>query len=140
MTGSRTNGRRTRSSRGHAHVATLVDDTTRDDVSLVALYGELDQRVAGELGDRIVASAERGGASKQVLDLSGTTFVDSTALGTLVRVLGHARPDGGQLRLVVPRDEVRRVFEVALPEGAFEIYATREEAAAATSRAERAAA
>lgn len=64
---------------------------------------ELRQAVAAriEAGDRLI-----------VVDLSGTTFVDSSGLGALVSCLKSARQAGGDLRLVAPTEQVSMVLRL----------------------------
>ncbi len=86
--------------------------STREDVAVVTLEGELD--VAGsalleaEL-DRVVA--EHGPASI-ILDLSGLDFMDSTGLRLVVLTDAKAREAGWQLLLVRGNESVHRVFEI----------------------------
>ncbi|PZF58419.1 anti-anti-sigma factor [Curtobacterium sp. MCBD17_013] len=47
-----------------------------------------------------------------VVDLSGTTFVDSSGLGALVSLLKSARQAGGDLRLVAPSEQVSMVLRL----------------------------
>jgi anti-anti-sigma factor len=54
-----------------------------------------------EAGDRIL-----------VVDLSATTFVDSSGLGALVSLLKTARQAGGDLRLVAPSEQVSMVLRL----------------------------
>ncbi len=66
-----------------------------------------------------------------VLDLSRVTFIDSMALGVLLAALKRLRPRGGELRLVVPDNDLRRIFEITLLDQAFTLNPTRQEALAA---------
>lgn len=99
-------------------------------VVLFVLYGEVDLHVAPELRDRLTNVIEEG-AEYVVLDLSRVTFMDSMALGVLLGALKRLRPRGGELRLVVPSSDVRRIFEITLLDQVFTLNATRHEALAA---------
>lgn len=99
---------------------------------VLVLHGDADLHVAPELRDRL-ASAIDGGADTLVLDLSGTTFVDSMALGVLLGAMKRMRARQGELRLVVPRPELRRIFEITLLDRVFPLDTTREEALAAAA-------
>lgn len=105
------------------------------EVTVLELYAEIDRRAAAELGDRLLGPAERG-EGVLVLDLSGATFTDPAAIGVLLSGLTPSRTGRGQLRLVVPSGEVRRVVRVSLPDRRFEMHATRADALAATPRPE----
>lgn len=63
------------------------------------LRTEVTERLAA--GDRLI-----------VVDLSGTTFVDSSGLGALVSSLKSARQAGGDLRLVSPSEQVSMVLRL----------------------------
>lgn len=108
----------------------IADEGAERGPPVLALYGEVDQYVAGELRDRLSAAIDEGGAAL-VLDLSGVTFVDSMGLGILLNALKRMALGGGELRLVVPRNHVRRVFELTLLDRAFTLDPTRERALAA---------
>jgi anti-sigma B factor antagonist len=96
----------------------------------VALSGELDAYDAPSLR---AAFAELAGARQGavvVLDLSAVTFLDSTALGTIVGLLRRVREGGGELRVVLPEGTARRIFEVTALERALDVWPSR---AAATA-------
>lgn len=99
-------------------------------VALFVLHGEVDLHVAPELRDRLAGAIEDG-AELVVLDLSRVGFIDSMALGVLLGALKRLRPRGGELRLVVPRTELRRIFEITLLDRVFTLDTTRQEALAA---------
>ena len=95
--------------------------------ALFCVRGEADLHVAPDVRDRI-AAAISDGATEVVVDLSDATFVDSMTLGVLLAAMKRLRARGGQLRLVVPRAEVRRIFEITLLDRVFPLYGTRQEA------------
>ena len=96
---------------------------------MLAVSGDVDLHSADVLADALDA-AIAGGAESLVVDLSGATFVDSQGLGVLLRETRRFDPRGGSFRLVVPRTEIRRVFEVASLDRVFPLDASREEALA----------
>ena len=91
---------------------TLLRTSTTDDS--IVLTGEVDLATADEGGRAILAAAERG---ITVVDLSGVTFLDSSGLNML---LSAAQTLNGTGPLVVrrPSSAVRKVLEIALPQGA----------------------
>lgn len=100
-----------------------LDDTTH----LVSIGGEADLHAASELRAALVGAIDAG-ALTVIVDLSETTFIDSSALGVLVGALKRLRPSGGQLSLVIADPNVRRIFEITLLDRVFELSATRAEA------------
>jgi anti-sigma B factor antagonist len=97
---------------------------------LLAVHGDADQHVAADLKHRLSEVIEDG-ASSLVLDLSTTTFLDSMALGILLSGMKRLRARGGSFRVVVPRSEIRRIFEVTLLDRVFDLDRSREEALSA---------
>ena len=89
-------------------------------------------RVADELAARLSEVIDEA-PSALVLDLTGVTFLDSMALGVLLSGLKRLGESGGRLRVVIPRPEVRRIFEVTLLDRLFDIDASRDEALTATT-------
>ncbi|MCW2783535.1 MAG: hypothetical protein JWP74_52 [Marmoricola sp.] len=67
---------------------------------------------------------------KVVVDLSETTFLDSTALGTIIGGARRATTSGGWLRFVAPSRYVQKVLKVTALDVAFGVYDTVEEAVA----------
>ena len=99
---------------------------------VLTLHGEADMRVASELKDRLREVVDDG-PSAIVVDLTDATFVDSTALGIMLWALKRQRASGGRFRVVAPRTEVRRIFEMTLLDRVFELDLSREEALAAAA-------
>lgn len=102
----------------------------RNGVVLFVVYGEVDLHVAPELRDRLGNAVDEG-AEYIVLDLTRVTFIDSMALGVLLRTHKQFRSRNGELRLVVPSSDLRRIFEITLLDQVFTLNATRHEALAA---------
>ena len=78
---------------------------------VVALGGEVDLHTAPQLDDelgRLVAL----GARRVIIDLSSTTFVDSTVLGVLLRARKRLGGSGGAMVIVSDDRRVLRLFEV----------------------------
>ncbi len=99
---------------------------------VVAVHGDTDMHVADELEARLSEVIDEAPAAL-VLDLSGVTFLDSMALGVLLSSLKRLGQTGGKLRVVTPRPEIRRIFEVTLLDRLFDIDSSRDEALAATT-------
>jgi anti-sigma B factor antagonist len=110
----------------------LAEEHPKPGTVVFSVRGEADLHVAPDLRDRI-AAAIGDGASEVVLDLSEATFVDSMTLGVLLGAMKRLRARGGQLRLVVPQAEIRRIFEITLLDRVFPLYGTRQEALAAAA-------
>ncbi len=96
------------------------------DTSVISVEGDLDLASAPDL-KWALGDLQAAGARHVVVDLSGVTFIDSTALGVLV---GAQRAlDPGIRMAVACRDEnVLRIFELTGLDCMFEIVPTLEQA------------
>jgi anti-sigma B factor antagonist len=110
----------------------IEDESPAPSTRLLIVHGDADLYSAAELRERM-RSAIDGGASTVVVDLSDAAVVDSTSLGVLLRAMKRLREQDGQIRLVVPRAEVRRVFEITMLDRIFPLHETQEEALTALS-------
>jgi anti-anti-sigma factor len=73
-------------------------------VQVVALGGEIDLHTAPRLDEALFGAIDDG-AQRVLVDFAGTTFVDSTVLGVLLRA--HRRLDGTGGRLVIVSNDPR---------------------------------
>jgi anti-sigma B factor antagonist len=99
-------------------------------VVVLGVHGEADLHSAPELRERLRVAIDSG-ATVVVVDLTETDFVDSTSLGVLLGATRRLREREGEIRLVVSRPELRRIFEITLLDRIFELHDTREQALAA---------
>ncbi len=76
---------------------------------LLRAEGELDAFAAADITS---AFLETGAASAVVADLSAVSFLDSTALGLIVRGVREIGERGGRAMVVLPRTTARRIFEI----------------------------
>ena len=93
-----------------------------DHQAVVVASGELDAYVAPDL---IAAFEDAGGAARLVVDLTAVSFMDSTALGLLVRVARERDAQGSAVRIVLPRGTARRIFEITALDRALPIASDR---------------
>jgi anti-sigma B factor antagonist len=105
-------------------------EQVRPGTTVLAVHGDADLHAAPELRARLSAAID-GGATTLVLDLGETTFVDSMSLGVLLGGMKRLRSQGGDMRLVVSRPDVRRIFEITLLDRIFPLHETRADALAA---------
>jgi anti-sigma B factor antagonist len=99
----------------------------RDTAGVVSLSGEVDLYAAPEFKQRLLQVIEAG-ATRVIVDLSITTFIDSTTLGVLMGALNRLREHGGDLALVCNDQNLIRVFEITGLDRVFAIYPKRVEA------------
>ena len=109
----------------------IDEERPRSGTVVLAIHGDVDLHVAGELRERLSTAIDD--ASTLVVDLSGVTFIDSTTLGVLLGGMKQLRAKRGRLHVVVPRGEIRRIFEVTLLDRVFTLDTSRDEAFAAAA-------
>jgi anti-sigma B factor antagonist len=80
-------------------------------VALVHVSGEIDLSNAGEVEERL-ASLPVCGTRAIVVDVSGTTFMDTNGVDALLRAQRAARARGQELCVVHPRGIVARLFDI----------------------------
>lgn len=78
---------------------------------VVAVSGELDVGSVDSLERELADVFDRGGR-RVVVDLSGVSFIDSVALGALVRDAKRFRASGGAFVVVADDPRILRVFEI----------------------------
>ena len=105
----------------------LETEQIGDGVYVVTPAGELDLYTCPEFKQELLRVISSG-ARRVVVDLSLTKFVDSTALGVLLRGVERLRAVEGSLSVVCPDENVRKVFEVTGLHRVFELYDSRVEA------------
>jgi anti-sigma B factor antagonist len=98
-------------------------------VAVIELKGEVDLYTCPELKDELLRVIGDG-AILVVVDLTETTFIDSTGLGVLIRGVERLTTEDGRLAVVCIDPNMVKVFEVTGLDRVFTIYSTREEALA----------
>ncbi len=106
---------------------TLEDD---EEVVVARVSGEIDLSNASAVGERL-ADAVPNQALGLVIDLSATTYLDSSGVSLLFDFAGRLRRRQQQLRLAVPEDApLRRVLRIVDAASAVPITETVEDAVA----------
>ena len=92
--------------------------------TIVHVAGEVDAYVAPELEEAF----GRTDTPLVVADLTRVSFLDSTALGVVVRAAQSSNGDGHTLRVVLPVGTARRIFEITTLDRVLPIVASVAEA------------
>jgi len=108
------------------HRITVTEDTH---VVVVAATGELDAYVAPEL----TAALDSAGSGALIADLTAVSFLDSTALGLLVRAVRDRGETGAETKVVLPQGTARRIFEITTLDSVLPVSASLREALAELS-------
>lgn len=96
-------------------------------LGLVVLTGEVDIYTAPRFKECMVGLLDAG-VDRLVIDLSGVTFIDSTALGVLIGGVRRVHGGSGGMTLVVTSSPVERVLSITGLDRVFALHATREAA------------
>jgi anti-sigma B factor antagonist len=105
----------------------ITTEARGSDEYIIALSGELDLYTCPEFKQELLDVIGRG-ATHVVVDLEATTFVDSTALGVLLRGVERLRGVDGRLSVACGDPHICKVFEVTGLDRIFTVYRSREEA------------
>lgn len=89
-------------------------------VSVIAVRGELDLLTAGPLEERLQQLWRRG--DELILDLAGTTFIDCSGVGALMRTHRRVCQGGGRLRLAAPQPSPAKVLRLADPDAVLAVH------------------
>jgi anti-sigma B factor antagonist len=94
------------------------------DVAVVVLAGEVDLYTAPRFKDAVMHSIDDG-VQRVIIDLTGATFIDSTALGVLVNAGKRLRLRQGVLAIACLAGNIRRILEITGLDGVFAICPSR---------------
>jgi len=94
----------------------------QEGTALVLASGELDAFAAPDLA---AAFSELAGTRRVVADLTRVSFMDSTALGEIVRAARARDELGAALRVVLPDGAARRIFEITALDRALPVAESR---------------
>jgi len=100
---------------------------TEGEAIVLRAEGELDAFAADEIRSAFV---QAGVASAVVTDLTAVSFMDSTALGLIVRGVREIGERGARASVVLPHTTARRIFEITTLDRVLPVSASREEALA----------
>jgi anti-sigma B factor antagonist len=99
-----------------------------DGWDVLTVTGELDAHTGPALRAAILDLLAHHHAL--VIDMTGLGFLDSSGLGILVSALRRIRNVGGQLKLVVASDSIRKLMRLTALDLVFDISGTVEDATA----------
>ncbi len=98
-------------------------------VAVVDVAGEVDLACSTRFQKSLKAVSDKS-PDRLVINLAGVTYMDSSGVASLVKLLSRARKQGMQLRLAHMNDRVGSVFEITRLNTVFDIYQTEQEALA----------
>jgi anti-sigma B factor antagonist len=98
----------------------IADRKIDDDTHVVAVSGEIDLFTAPEFKQRMSAPIDAG-RSTLIVDLSATTFIDSSSLGVLIGAHRRLKLRGGSLVVVCENEAIAKTFKITGLDGVFTI-------------------
>jgi anti-sigma B factor antagonist len=105
----------------------IEDRRVREGVHVVAVTGEIDLFTAPEFKARIHDAIEDG-RDLVVVDLTATTFIDSSSLGVLISAHRRLKGRGGRLVVVSDVPAVMSTFKITGLDSVLEMAGSRDEA------------
>lgn len=109
-------------------MAFSIEDRAVDDgTHVVAVTGEIDLFTAPEFKQRVSAPIDSG-RTRVVVDLTETTFIDSSSLGVLIGAHRRLRRLDGSLVIVCSNEAIVKTFRITGLDGVFTIVETLDEA------------
>ena len=111
-----------------------IDHDPIDRGHLIVASGELDISATPRLST-VLAMAATSPGGLLVLDLIDVTFIDSTALGTILKAASQLDESGTLLAVVAPEGPVRRLLEMTNLTQRFRLFGTRADALEADNAA-----
>ena len=85
---------------------------------VVAVTGEVDLFTAPEFKQRVMAPIAAG-VERVVVDLTGTTFIDSSSLGVLIGAHRRLKTRGGELIVACDNEAIVKTFRITGLDGVF---------------------
>ena len=105
----------------------ITDRKVDDDTHVVSVTGEIDLFTAPEFKQRMSAPIDAG-RSRLVVDLSETSFIDSSSLGVLIGAHRRLKLRGGALLVVCENEAITKTFKITGLDGVFTLAPTVEAA------------
>jgi anti-sigma B factor antagonist len=105
----------------------ITDRKIDDDTHVVAVNGEIDLFTAPEFKQRVSAPIDAG-RSNIIVDLTATTFIDSSSLGVLIGAHRRLKLRGGSLVVVCDNDAIVKTFRITGLDGVFTLVRSLDDA------------
>jgi anti-sigma B factor antagonist len=96
----------------------IADRRAGDDTHVVSVQGEIDLFTAPEFKQHVSAPIDAG-VAHVVVDLTQTTFIDSSSLGVLIGAHRRLKLRGGSLVIVCNTDAITKTFRITGLDGVF---------------------
>lgn len=105
----------------------IKDRRVDDETHVITVTGEIDLFTAPEFKQRVSVPIDDG-RSHVVVDLSATTFIDSSSLGVLIGAHRRLKLRGGSLVVVCDNPVIVKTFRITGLDGVFSLVPSLDEA------------
>jgi anti-sigma B factor antagonist len=105
----------------------ITDRPAPGDKHVVAVTGEIDLFTAPEFKQRVSAPIDAG-CSSVIVDLTATTFIDSSSLGVLIGAHRRLKLRGGSLVVVCDNEAIVKTFRITGLDGVFTLVSSLDDA------------
>ncbi|HEX6761353.1 MAG TPA: STAS domain-containing protein [Gaiellaceae bacterium] len=105
----------------------IKTEQLQDHTYAISLAGEIDLYTAPEFKQQLLEVIGEG-ATHVIVDLTSTTFIDSTTLGVLVGGLRRLRTADGRMTIVCSDPNITKIFEITGLDRVFDLTESRAEA------------
>jgi anti-sigma B factor antagonist len=105
----------------------IEDRRVSERAHVVAVTGEVDLFTAPEFKQRMSRAIENG-IELLVIDLSRTTFIDSSSLGVLIGAHRRLKQRDGRLVIVCDNDAIVKTFKITGLDGVFTLVPSLDDA------------
>ena len=110
-------------------------DELVENILLVSLTGDL---IGGEDNNEVISKIQdyiEKGIIRCIVDISDVRFINSSGIGLLITILTKVRNKEGELILINPSEQVKKLLIITKLNAIFSILQTREEAIKRLSKA-----
>jgi anti-sigma B factor antagonist len=98
----------------------ITDRAVRADTHVVSVCGEVDLFTAPEFKQRLL-SPIAAGVEHVIVDLTRTTFIDSSSLGVLIGAHRRLKARGGRLVVACDDEAIVKTFRITGLDGVFRL-------------------
>ena len=89
-----------------------IEIDKKNSLPIIRVKGEIDVYTCTQLNTGF-QSVIQDGESTIVLNLENIQYIDSTGLGTIAHAAREVHLAGGQILVVCPKPQVRKIFEIS---------------------------
>lgn len=105
----------------------IEDQRLPGGIHLIAVTGEIDLFTAPEFKQSLTKPIDDG-IERVIVDLSATTFIDSSSLGVLIGTHRRLKQEGGQMVVVCDNDAIVKTFKITGLDGVFTLVPSLDDA------------